>query len=66
MPCLLFISWGLTSLHVTFRTRLENSSAIAQRYGWDIEFICDDTMKLSIKSNEYDFVYIEWGPCMDS
>jgi len=42
--------------------QLENSSAIARKHGWDIEFICDDTMKLSsVRSNEYDFVYTSNG-----
>ncbi|NIK77866.1 SAM-dependent methyltransferase [Paenibacillus castaneae] len=42
--------------------QLENSAVIASKQGWDIEFICDDTMKLSqIKSGEYDFVYTSNG-----
>jgi len=42
--------------------QLENSSSIAHKHGWGIEFICDDTMKLSnIKSGEYDFVYTSNG-----
>ncbi|NOU96611.1 methyltransferase domain-containing protein [Paenibacillus sp. LMG 31456] len=42
--------------------QLENSSEIARKHGWDIEFICDDTMELSkIKSDEYDFVYTSNG-----
>ncbi|MGM0879413.1 MAG: class I SAM-dependent methyltransferase [Bacillota bacterium] len=42
--------------------QLENSSDIAYKHGWDIEFICDDTMKLSkVKSGEYDFVYTSNG-----
>ncbi|BBH24289.1 hypothetical protein Back11_56340 [Paenibacillus baekrokdamisoli] len=42
--------------------QLENTAAIAHKHGWDIEFICDDTMSLSnIKSGEYDFVYTSNG-----
>ncbi|GGD84386.1 class I SAM-dependent methyltransferase [Paenibacillus nasutitermitis] len=42
--------------------QLENSSVIAQKQGWNIEFICADTMKLdSIKSDAFDFVYTSNG-----
>jgi SAM-dependent methyltransferase len=42
--------------------QIENSAKIAREHGWDIEFICDDTMNLSkIKSSEYDFVYTSNG-----
>ncbi|MFD0682551.1 MULTISPECIES: class I SAM-dependent methyltransferase [unclassified Paenibacillus] len=42
--------------------QLENSANIAHKHGWDIEFVCDDTMKLSkIKSGEYDFVFTSNG-----
>ncbi|NQX59853.1 class I SAM-dependent methyltransferase [Paenibacillus qinlingensis] len=42
--------------------QMENSSYIARKHGWNIEFICDDTMSLSkINSNEYDFVYTSNG-----
>ncbi|WP_136603904.1 class I SAM-dependent methyltransferase [Paenibacillus dokdonensis] len=42
--------------------QLEYSSNIARKHRWDIEFICDDTMKLSqIKSEEYDLVYTSNG-----
>ncbi|MGO4495014.1 class I SAM-dependent methyltransferase [Paenibacillus sp. 2RAB27] len=42
--------------------QLENSFHIASEHGWDIEFICEDTMSLSkINSNEYDFVYTSNG-----
>lgn len=51
----------VTSCDISER-QLENSSVIAQKYGWDIDFVCDDTMKLScIKSDEYDFVYTSNG-----
>ncbi|MCS7459414.1 class I SAM-dependent methyltransferase [Paenibacillus doosanensis] len=42
--------------------QIEHSSNLAGKYGWDIEFICDDTMRLSsVKSDEYDFVYTSNG-----
>jgi len=51
----------VTSVDISER-QLENSAAIADKHGWDIQFICDDTMDLShIKSNEYDFVYTSNG-----
>ena len=54
---------GATVTSCDFSERqLENASDIARYHGWDIEFICDDTMKLSnIKSDEYDFVYTSNG-----
>lgn len=43
-------------------SQLENSSLIARKHGWDIEFVCEDTMKLSgLKSDAYDFVYTSNG-----
>ena len=51
----------VTSCDISAR-QLENSSVIAKRHGWDIEFICDNTMKLAkIKDEEYDFVYTSNG-----
>lgn len=51
----------VTSCDISER-QLEHSSSIAQKYGWDIEFICDDTMKLSkIESGQFDFVYTSNG-----
>jgi SAM-dependent methyltransferase len=42
--------------------QLESGYTIANNQGWDIEFICEDTMQLStINSNEYDFVYTSNG-----
>ena len=42
--------------------QLENAMAIACKYGWDIAFVCEDTMKLSkIESDKYDFVYTSNG-----
>lgn len=42
--------------------QIENAYVIAKKHGWDIEFICDDTMTLSkVNSNEYDFVYTSNG-----
>jgi SAM-dependent methyltransferase len=51
----------VTSSDISER-QLENAAAIADKYNWDIEFICDDTMELGkIKSDEYDFVYTSNG-----
>lgn len=51
----------VTSCDISER-QIENSSNLARKNGWDIEFICDDTMQLSnIKSDEYDFVYTSNG-----
>lgn len=42
--------------------QLKNAKAIADRHGWDIEFVCDDSMELSkIQENEYDLVYTSNG-----
>lgn len=52
---------SVTSVDISER-QLEHSAAIANKHGWNIEFICDDTMELSkIKSSEYDFVYTSNG-----
>lgn len=51
----------VTSVDISER-QLNNGAAIAHKHGWDIEFICDDTMELSkIKSDDYDFVYTSNG-----
>ncbi|UVI33332.1 class I SAM-dependent methyltransferase [Paenibacillus spongiae] len=51
----------VTSCDISER-QLENAAEIAKKNGWDIEFICDDTMELSnIQSDEYDFVYTSNG-----
>ncbi|WP_054958510.1 class I SAM-dependent methyltransferase [Paenibacillus dakarensis] len=51
----------VTSVDISER-QLENAASIAAKNGWDIQFICDDTMALNqIKSNEYDFVYTSNG-----
>ncbi|WP_282937262.1 class I SAM-dependent methyltransferase [Paenibacillus sp. RC67] len=51
----------VTSCDISER-QLENSSDLARKHGWDIEFICDDTMTLSkINSGEYDLVYTSNG-----
>ena len=51
----------VTSCDISER-QLENAEAIAKKYGWDIEFIVDNTMTLeNIKSDEYDFVYTSNG-----
>jgi len=42
--------------------QLKNAKAIADKYNWDIEFICQDSMKLDkIKDGEYDLVYTSNG-----
>jgi len=42
--------------------QLINAKAIADKYNWDIEFICQDSMKLDkIKDGEYDLVYTSNG-----
>lgn len=52
---------SVTSVDISER-QLEHSALIANKHGWNIEFICDDTMELSkIKSREYDFVYTSNG-----
>ena len=51
----------VTSADISER-QLENAKVIAERIGLDIEFICDDTMKLEhIKDNAYDLVYTSNG-----
>lgn len=51
----------VTSCDISER-QVENASIIAHKHNWDIEFICDDTMKLGkIKSDDYDFVYTSNG-----
>ncbi|MBR0139711.1 MAG: class I SAM-dependent methyltransferase [Firmicutes bacterium] len=51
----------VTSADISER-QLENAAAIARRLGLDIEFICDDTMKLSnIRDLAYDMVYTSNG-----
>lgn len=42
--------------------QIKNAHRVAEKHGWDIEFICQDSMDLqSIKSNEYDLVYTSNG-----
>ena len=51
----------VTSADISER-QLENASAIAGRLGLEIEFVCDDTMKLSrIRDDAYDLVYTSNG-----
>ncbi|MBR6185748.1 MAG: class I SAM-dependent methyltransferase [Clostridia bacterium] len=51
----------VTSSDISER-QLENASVIAKRLCLDIEFICDDTMKLShIRGEAYDMVYTSNG-----
>ena len=51
----------VTSADISER-QLENASAIAGRLCLDIEFVCDDTMKLSgIRDRAYDMVYTSNG-----
>lgn len=59
-------AFHLLGAHVTSSDlsdkQLENSAHIAQKHGWDIEFVQDDVMHLSkIPSNTYDYVYISNG-----
>jgi len=56
----------LMGAHVTScdisEMQIVNSKRISDKYGWDITYICDDTMGLSkVKSNEYDLVYTSNG-----
>ncbi|MBD3919836.1 class I SAM-dependent methyltransferase [Paenibacillus sp. PR3] len=52
---------SVSSVDISER-QLENSAAIAVRHGWDIRFICDDTMTLGqLNSAEYDLVYTSNG-----
>ena len=42
--------------------QLINAKALADKYNWDIEFVCQDSMKLDkIKDCEYDLVYTSNG-----
>ncbi|MDR2570515.1 MAG: class I SAM-dependent methyltransferase [Oscillospiraceae bacterium] len=42
--------------------QLMHSQAFANKHGWDIEFICQDSMKLNdLRDNEYDLVYTSNG-----
>ena len=51
----------VTSCDISER-QLYNAEATAKKYGWDIEFILDNTMTLEkIKSDEYDFVFTSNG-----
>ncbi|MCR5296500.1 MAG: class I SAM-dependent methyltransferase [Clostridiales bacterium] len=51
----------VTSADISER-QLENASAIAGRLCLDIEFVCDDTMKLNhIRDRDYDMVYTSNG-----
>ena len=51
----------VTSADISER-QLENASAIAGQMGLEIEFICDDTMKLShIRDQAYDMVFTSNG-----
>lgn len=52
---------AVTSVDISER-QLEHGAAIAKRHGWDIEFVCDDTMDLRrLPSDVYDFVYTSNG-----
>lgn len=51
----------VTSSDISER-QLENASLISCKYGMNIDFICDDTMKLNkINNDEFDFVYTSNG-----
>ncbi|GMK37656.1 hypothetical protein PCCS19_07100 [Paenibacillus sp. CCS19] len=52
---------SVTSVDISER-QIANSAAIAAKHGWDIQFICDNTMTLGeIPSNAYDLVYTSNG-----
>lgn len=51
----------VTSADISER-QLENAKVIADQWGLDIEFVCDNTMELSqIKDSTYDLVYTSNG-----
>jgi len=51
----------VTSCDIT-ENQLENAKLVADKHGWDIKFICQDSMKLDkIKDDEYDLVYTSNG-----
>lgn len=59
-------AFHLLGAHVTScdisEKQIENARALAGKHGWDIEFICEDTMSLSrIPSGEFDLVYTSNG-----
>lgn len=42
--------------------QLEHSAKIAEKYGWNIEFVCDDTMQLrNLQDDVFDLVYTSNG-----
>ena len=44
------------------KNQLINAKELADRFNWDIEFVCQDSMKLEdIKNGEYDLVYTSNG-----
>lgn len=52
---------SVTSVDISEK-QVMNARNIAEKRGWDIEFVCDDSMELSrIKSGEYDLVYTSNG-----
>ena len=58
---LAFMGARVTSADISER-QLENAADIARRLNLDIEFICDDTMRLSrIPDNAFDLVYTSNG-----
>jgi SAM-dependent methyltransferase len=51
----------VTSTDISER-QLENAESISKKHGWDIEYICDDTMNLSkLPDDKYDLVYTSNG-----
>jgi SAM-dependent methyltransferase len=51
----------VTSLDISER-QLYNAKKIADKKGWDIEYICEDSMNFSkVKSDEFDLVYTSNG-----
>lgn len=51
----------VTSVDLSQR-QIDNASKIAERKGWNIEFVCDDSMELGkIESGKFDMVYTSNG-----
>lgn len=52
---------AVTSADISER-QLENAGRIAADHGWDIRFVCDDSMSLTkIEDSAYDLVYTSNG-----
>ncbi len=56
-----FMGAKVTSADISAR-QLENAKSVSDRFGLDIEYVCDDTMTLSkIPDSSYDLVYTSNG-----